>query len=369
MKREEFKNLVHEAVDEVMKEIITAPVQKDPALMTPDEKKREMMKARQSAGTTDQNVAVDLVKREGKLREMARTAIQYKLKDGWEDKLAQLKQSYSEKKGKWFDVLVQGIAKSEEGKATIKSVADALNLPQQRLNQFGIEAYNAGIIEPAGRTGGQANDGTDAEDGRIIPFHAKTNPDSDDYEEPSQPLSSLYGDDAKGDNADLLFVGSGPTDDFSDDSTDTLPYDVTDYGNTEPEEEDGVEKSSPRQGGLSIEDSYILDKYDDLIRSIASLRGTLRNSGRRFGSEPVREEFAKDSSKSVSYQQEILSRKRQELANLLRQHGGLIQKYRDLGKLKALIKQDDEELPSEFSDIELDEETKNRLQELAKIKK
>jgi hypothetical protein len=40
MKKSDFKKMVHEAVDEVMKEVLTVPVDKDPSLMSPDEKKK-----------------------------------------------------------------------------------------------------------------------------------------------------------------------------------------------------------------------------------------------------------------------------------------------------------------------------------------
>jgi hypothetical protein len=373
MKKTDLQKVINEAIEEVVQEIITAPVDKDPALMTPDEKKQALVNARTQAGTTDQNTPVDLVKREGKLREMARTAIQYKLADDWQEKLNTLKSAYSEKKGKWFDVLVKGIESAEGGKATIGDVARTLNLPQQRLNQFGIEAYNAGVIVPSGMSGrGEmpaqpGEEGGEAESPRIVPQHAKNNPDSEDYEEPRKFLSALADPNSNFEPEDL-FIGGDFDDDFE---NGTLSYDVTDPTSMEPDEEDDIEKQGPtKPGQLSVQDSIILDKYDDLVKSIASLRGTLRQGGKRFGTEPggIRE-FDNDNSKSINNQQEILQRKRQELANLLRQHGGMIQKYRDLGKLKSLIKQDDEELPAEFDGVDLDETVKSRLQELAKIKK
>jgi hypothetical protein len=329
-----------------------------------------MLQARTQTGSTDQTEPIDLVKREGKLREMARTAILYKLASDYEEKLAQLKQSYSEKKAKWFDALVQGIKDSEGGMAAVGEIARKLDLPQQRLNQFGIELNRAGIIEPAAMRGKELEPGEDGEAPRIVPQHAKNDPNSDDYEEPSRSLAALFAPDTKGTEGDDLFVGPDFTDDFE---NGVLSYDVTDPTSMEPDEDDGLERTSmAKPGGLSIEQSKVLDRYDELVKSIASLRGTLKSNGKRFGTEPgdIREQ---DDSKSVSFQQEILQRKRQELANLIRQYGSLIQKYRDLGKLKSLIKQDDEEIPTEFSngsdEVDLDEVTKDRLKELAKIKK
>jgi hypothetical protein len=369
MKGKALKKIMDEALNEVIKEVVTVPVAKDPALMTPDEKKREMDNVRRKTGSTDPTEPVDFVKKEGKLREMARTAIQYKVVNTPEaqQKLADLKAQYSEAKQKWFDAVTKGI-EALGGAATIKQVADGLGLPQQRLNQFGIELYNAGIIAPAGMSNREL-----PPDEKIVPQHARNNPDSEDYEDPAPSLTQLFAPDAKGVEGDELFVGPHFKDDFGDPETgeggDSLAYDVTDPTSMEPDETDDVERSNGSKPHMSIQDSHVLDAYDDLVRSIATIRSDRRETPglyRKDGGDG----FGGGGEKAVANLDALLARKRQKLADLLRQSGDLIQKHRDLGRLKAIIKQDNQdELPAEFADLDLDEATKARLMELAKIKK
>jgi hypothetical protein len=88
-KLNQLKGIIKEAVSEVLKEVLVAPVDKDPEMMSNDEKKQALQKTKQSAGVSDPDEPIDFIKKEQKtrLREMPRTPILYRLPSDWEDKL------------------------------------------------------------------------------------------------------------------------------------------------------------------------------------------------------------------------------------------------------------------------------------------
>ena len=156
MKRKELKQIVNEAVKEVF-EALTVQVQKDPALMSSDEKKKAANDAKLKAGISDPNTPVDLIKKEGKgkLREMSRSAILYKLAPDWQEKYAEAAKTSensrwyeSPARKKWMDGIIKYLRTEydEDGteigpapddkSAAIKTIAkDYFNAPQQMLKR------------------------------------------------------------------------------------------------------------------------------------------------------------------------------------------------------------------------------------------
>lgn len=406
MKKSEIEKLVSETVQEVLKEVLTQPVQKDPALMSDEEKKQALLVARQKAGSSDPNEPIDLVKNEvigdvspkKKLREMPRTAIMYKLADDYEKKYEEAavaskhpKWYQSTSRKRWMDGIIDYLKEPEHSAADITTIAkEKFNVPQPMLADYGRELIGAGVLVPVGMKGRELGDDEEVPVPQFLKKHTDPETGEELSSEPSKlsrwgktkdPSTGKWVDvQTKDDSiksAEDLFIGGGFNDDFSDTSTDTIPYHVINPDG-EPDEEDGIEKAPiTRSGGLTSDDADVLMKFDRLTKDLANIKGNLRRKINSKGGIDEISDLKVNDAASQRRLHDLYARKREELKDLIRLHGDLIQKYRNIGKMANIIhKSGDDEVADMASDVVDDTDTSaplnesmvQRFQKLANIK-
>lgn len=389
MKKEDLKNVVQQAVSEVLKEVITAPVQKDPALMSQDEKKQALLKARQQAGISDPTEPIDLIKKEGtqKLREMPRPAILYKLADDWDTKYAAAATNPSSDHPKWYTSAsrkrwMDGIIEylMEFGEADVTTIAsEKFNVPQPMLSDYQRELSKVGVLVPAGIRG------KDTAAADIVPQFMRVKTDDAGNEVPDLPTKlSNWGStgNAQKDSEDL-FIGSGFDDNFGDEETpgDSLAYMMNKGWEPEDHELGQKDNTSP-SGDISSKDMDVLMQYDDLIHKLASIKAAIKKLSSPSGSTGGLNELSGDESAdsaSLANLKALYERKKDELKALIAAYKPLITAHRDVAKnlqdIKAGIahKSPDSDVNEEddLNEEEIDEDIVlyERMQKLANIKK
>jgi hypothetical protein len=375
----QLREIVKEAVSEVLSEVLVAPVDKDPEQMTPDEKKQTMQKVQQSAGISDPEEPIDMIKKEQKtrLREMPRTPILYKLAPNWELKFEEAPVSSSNQKWyssearlKWLRGIIDYLKENPEGADITRIAKEKFNVPQPMLADYARELIKHGVLVPAGRRGQEMSD--DEVAGIKPQFMRNQDPDE---EEPAKYLGKIH-------DPEDLFIGGQFGDDFGTEDPETGERTGGDsiqysYDSHEEPEDDEIEKTTSTSK-LSPEQMDTLMDFDDLVRKIGTVRGNLKKNPKLF--KGGLGEISSDKKDEVHSQRNLIDlyhRLKEQLKNLLNdpQNYKLIQKYR--GDLKQYFKvKDMSDVEDEVNDLAVDDQDSSvpmdeidRMQKLAGINK
>lgn len=373
MKKSDVQKIITEAVGEVLSELITAPVQKDPATMTPDEKKQALAQSRLKAGITDPNEPIDLVKNEEKvkLKEMPRPAIIYKLADDWESKYQNVNPKWlvSTSRKRWMDGIIDYLKTNGEGDVTTIA-KEYFRVPQPMLADYARELIKTGVLVP------KHIRGRETDDKPIVPQFMKTPTDDNGDEIPSGPTKLANWGKERGNSAkdaEDLFIGGGFDDDFDNAS---LQYNVT--GTDDSGIEPDVEKTDASHKELSKQEMDTLMQYDDLVQTLTKIKAALKknsNLKERGGMDELSSETEKDNASEANLRI-LYKKKKEELKALLAAYKGLITSHRDVKKNLLSIKTgtEDSDIEKEMEEIDNSQMEENlvlkeRFQKLANIKK
>jgi hypothetical protein len=248
MKKTELRDLIRKNINEVLKEEDTAFVttRKGTTKAISYKNRSELNPLR-----TDSDITSVETDKGERLKEMARTGINYTLTPDWEEKLKQMPQYGREKPMKWIQGIIDYI--KEKGPSTIPTIAkEKFGKTQLAIADYYRAMIKSGVLTP--------------EDEKVIPQFQR---------EPVEKDKSTR-------DAEDYFVGSGI--EFGEEEPETPTEEPEVPAKPSPEDLEKMEPADVSPTSMSEEDYQAWIKYDELKQRLAATKSNLmkiKRSGRR----------------------------------------------------------------------------------------